>query len=272
MAGRYPPHHLDTVAASLRYKGKLALLSPLNKKSPKGEKLGYLTAMLYLAPASVAGGKSVCPHSTEACRQGCLFTAGRGKTTRVHDARVRRTRLYLEDRALFMSTLMADLGVMQTTADQHEMTLAIRLNGTSDIGWERERFGGLSVFEKFPRAIFYDYTRWPAAHRRVPENWRLTFSLADEPIDFALEHLHAGRSVAAVVPDLERVGAPDWFAFGDQTVHVVDGELHDLRFLDEAPSLVLLKPKVRLRNGGPMVRRGLIAELMKHQRERAPCT
>lgn len=259
---RYPAHHLDTVAATLR-SGKVTLLSPFNEKSPKGEASGYLTAMLYLAPHTIAGGKSVCPHSTEACRAGCLFTAGRGTTPRVYNARVKRTLRYLDDREEFMRELFTDLAVMQDTADEAGLTLAIRLNGTSDILWEREE---PDLFGAFPRAIFYDYTRTPAAHRRVPDNWKLTFSLADDPIHYALTHLRAGRSVAAVVPEHEKAQAPEWFALGDTTVHVVDGELHDLRFLDDAPALVLLKPKGRLRQGGPMVRSALIYNLMiKHK-------
>jgi len=79
---------LATVAASLRW--ELKMLSPLNHKSVKGEAHGFLQAMLYLAPATEAGGKTVCPHSTPACQEGCLFTAGRRKAPRVRDARIRR--------------------------------------------------------------------------------------------------------------------------------------------------------------------------------------
>lgn len=260
----------DSVAATLRRgpsQGGLKLLSPFNQKSPKGEKLGYLSAMLYLAPAQVAGGKTVCPHSTEACRAGCLFTAGRGKTPRVENARIRRTVLYLEHRETFMRTLVEDLNAMQHEADFHGMKLAIRLNGTSDIAFERELLDGKTVFEMYPRAQFYDYCRWPPQHRRVPGNWHLTFSLADDPLSYALEHLRAGRDVAAVVPEKDRAEAPGWFALGDTTVNVVDGELHDLRFLDPAPSLVLLKPKGRLVRGGAMVRHGLIDNLMRAERD-----
>lgn len=261
-----PPTHIGSVAATLRSHRHLSLLSPFNEKSPKGESEGFLTAMMYLAPHTIAGGKSVCPHSTEACRAGCLFTAGRGLTPRVHEARVRRTVRYLSGRAGFMRDLLADLEIMQATADRHGMTLAIRLNGTSDILWEREQ---PSIFDAFPRAIFYDYTRTPALHRRVPENWRLTFSLADDPIRAALEHLQAGRSVAAVVPESDKAQAPGWFMVGDRVVDVVDGELHDLRFLDAPGSLVLLKPKGRLRRGGPMVRERLIPNLQLLQRSAA---
>lgn len=266
MRAKPKAHHLETVAATLRGLGTLSLLSPFNEKSPKGEAYGYLTAMMYLAPHTVAGGKSVCPHSTAACREGCLFTAGRGTTPRVANARIKRTLRYLDGRPGFMRDVVADLTVMQQAADDAGLTLAIRLNGTSDIAWEREN---PSVFEAFPRAIFYDYCRWPPQHRKVPANWHLTFSLADDPLSHAITHLVAGRSVAAIVPEREKAAAPDWFVVGDKTVQVVDGELHDLRFLDPSPSLVLLKPKGRLRRGGPMVHEHLIENLYRLGRDAA---
>jgi hypothetical protein len=266
-----PLHHGDTVAATLRSAPQLKLLSPFNEKTPKGEKLGYLTAMLYLAPATEAGGKSVCPHSTEACQTGCLFWAGRGKTPRVQNARLARTRRFHADREGFLLDLVSDLRLMQGVADREGMKLAIRLNGTSDVLWEREAIdfgrGPETLFELMPRAVYYDYTRTPFQHRKVPENWRLVFSLADSPVALAVEHLRAGRSVAAVVPELAKSFAPNWIAVGDREVTVIDGDEHDLRFLDPVPALVLLKPKGRLLRGGPMVRSGLLRDILRADKE-----
>jgi hypothetical protein len=260
-------HHLDSVAAKYRSGAGFELLSPFNEKTPKGEEEGFLTAMMYLAPHTLAGGKSVCPHSTPACREGCLFSAGRGTTPRVVEARLRRTRWYLERRDSFFDQLVGELVQMQEGADAHGLELAIRLNGTSDILWEREKLEeGKTLFDLFPRATFYDYTRTPAAHRRVPENWRLTFSLADDPLERAVEHLLAGRSVAAVAPEAEKEWVGGWIEVGEHVVTVVDGDEHDLRFLDPAPALVLLKPKGRLRRGGPMVHENIFQRLRQAAR------
>lgn len=254
---------LSSVAAKLRNGSGLELLSPFNEKTPKGEAEGFLTALMYLAPHTLAGGKTVCPHSTAACRAGCLYTAGRGLTPRVQNARLRRTRWFLEDRDGFMDQLVGELVVMERMAKAHGLKLAIRLNGTSDILWEREVLNeaGSTVFDLFPEATFYDYTRTPAAHRKVPANWKLTFSLADDPLSAALEHLRAGRSVAAVAPDAEKEWVGGWIELGDQVVTVIDGDEHDLRFLDPAPALVLLKPKGALRRGGPMIHENLFQRL-----------
>lgn len=250
------------MAATLRNGSRFTLLSPFNEKTPKGEAYGYLQAILYLAPHTLAGGKSLCAHSTEACRAGCLFTAGRGKTPRVENARLRRTRRFLDDRDGFLTDLVAELSEMEAVGWKHGLKLAIRLNGTSDVLWERETLDGVSLFDLFKGATFFDYTRTPPHHRKVPANWSITWSLADDPIASAIEALRAGFNVAAVIPEAEKAAAPDWFEMGDLDVQVVDGEKHDLRFLDPKPSLVLLKPKGRLLRGGPMVRGNLIRDLI----------
>lgn len=254
--------HLDTVSATFR---SLKILSPLNEKGVKAETQGYLQAMLYMAPHTLAGGKTVCPHSTPACREGCLYTAGRGKTPRVQGARLRRTRMFLADREAFLLALIDELDRMQRGAWLNGLKLAIRLNGTSDIRWELEALHGQTIFERFPHATFFDYTRIPAWHRETPANWRLTHSLADQDAGYALAHLAMGRNVAAIVPDEDRLSAPSWFALGSTAVMTVDGEKHDLRFLDPTPALILLKPKGRLAMAAyrsPMVHRGLIKDIL----------
>ena len=273
LAPRRGPHkHAETVASSLRF--ALKTLTALNSKTPTAEKHGYLQSILYLAPHTVAGGATVCPHSTAACRAGCLYSAGRGAFDNVRAARVRRTLAYLNDRPRFLADLVRELRLMEDVARQNGLKLAVRLNGTSDVLWERERLAdGRSLFETFSEATFFDYTRTPAQHRRVPANWHLTFSLADDPLEHAIEHLQAGRSVAAVVPEhlQERlVGDVGHIWLGAVKAHYVDGAAHDLRFLDPRPAIVLLKPKGALRRGGPMVRERLGIDLMLAARSMQP--
>lgn len=253
---------LRTIAAKTR---GFKMLSALNHKSIKGEASGYLTAMLYLAPERVAGGKSLCPYSTPACRDGCLNTAGRGRMPTIQRARIRRARMYLNERDRFFDELIGELACTQDLADQHGLTMAIRLNGTADIAFERERVDGRTLFELFPRARWYDFTRIPTRHRSVPDGWHLTWSLADGTAQDALNHLFAIRSVAAIVPTEDRESAPDWFMVAGRSVMVIDGEEDDLRFLDPPGALVLLRPKGRLAqfSGSPMVHHGLIAALIK---------
>ena len=62
-----------------------------NGKTPKGEKQGYLTAIMYLAPARLSG-YQMCPFAHLAqCEEPCLNTAGRGKFDSTQKARIRKT-------------------------------------------------------------------------------------------------------------------------------------------------------------------------------------
>src|SRR6476660_6317467 len=62
----------------------------------KGNKLGYRTAILYLAPANMSG-NNVCPMAkTAACADACLNTSGRGAMTGVQMSRLRKTLFWLQ--------------------------------------------------------------------------------------------------------------------------------------------------------------------------------
>jgi len=226
------------------------LLTPSNPKIGKSVKFGYLTAVLHLAPADLSG-YEVCPMRTAGCTAACLNTAGRGglakggrlsfadvaKGTRsnaVQAARVRRTKLYFEARAEFMSALIADIEKVIRTAAKLGLKPAIRLNGTSDIPWERVRFGShANVMELFPQVMFYDYTKRPN-RKDLPANYKLCFSLAENNDAEALVALANGLNVAAVFH-----AVPDTF----KGFAVINGDEHDLRFLDPAGVIVGLKAK-----------------------------
>lgn len=51
------------------------LIEMKNAKTVKGEALGYLTGILYLAPANASGRMNVCPSATAGCMKACLFNA-----------------------------------------------------------------------------------------------------------------------------------------------------------------------------------------------------
>jgi hypothetical protein len=123
-----------------------------NPKTIKGQKRGYMTAVLYLAPFKAAG-INVCPMAELAgCAAGCLNTAGRGGIAKdsarfnphgielpdnaIQRARIRRTRFYADDRSAFMAQLVKEIEAFQRKADKKGLVPAVRLNGTSDIQWE----------------------------------------------------------------------------------------------------------------------------------------
>ena len=81
-----------------------------NAKTVKSDKYAdYLTAILYLAPADIAG-PTLCPWADKAgCKQGCLNTAGRGAFSTVQEARIRKTKLFNKERKAFVMMLMGDI-------------------------------------------------------------------------------------------------------------------------------------------------------------------
>lgn len=220
-----------------------------NAKTVKGRKKGYYTAVLYLAPATVSG-YQVCPKSTDGCRAACLNTAGRGQMWGVQAARVRKTKMFFEQRKEFMLLLEREISrfirwTKGQAAKKHKKLIpVVRLNGTSDIKWESVSFVGVdgktykSMMDRFPTIQFYDYTKHTLRH--PPTNYAITFSLAENNDADAKKALDRGLNVAVVFNKL-----PAQAKYSN--TRVVNGDENDLRFLDPKRSIVALKAKGKAR-------------------------
>lgn len=220
---------------------RFRLLTLQNAKTVKGEALGFLTGILYLAPAETAGRGNVCPFASAGCRAACLFTAGRGRFWNVRAARIRKTREFFDSPAHFVDRLAEDVAALVRLAGRRGMRPTVRLNGTSDLPWERIKgTDGRTIFDRFPNVQFYDYTKRPN-RRPIPGNYHLTFSLSESNLYAAQRELSAGRSVA-VVFDVKRKGPLPATWHG---IPVIDGDANDLRFLDPGPCVVGLRAKGR---------------------------
>lgn len=239
-----------------------------NAKTVKGQKVGWMTAVLYLAPYK-ASGFNVCPMAEQAgCHAGCLNTAGRGGISKgskrfktpagmlpdnlIQRARIARTRLYVDDRHEFMRRLYQEIRAFLRKAERAGMQPAIRLNGTSDLQWEKIPFPvsdnkrGIhmvytSVMAAFPQVQFYDYTKiYKRFEREQPSNYHLSlsYSLASRKYAAACTRIHETLDANLIVV----VRSQDVKAF-----HVelggIDGDENDLRFLDPPGSMVYLKAK-----------------------------
>ena len=119
------------------------LLSTANPKIQKGTAQGYLSFILHLAPADLSG-KETCPKRTAGCTAACLNTAGRGgmfkrgeNTNMIQKARIRKTKYFFEDRDAFMLDLAYDIQKAIRFAERKGLTPVFRLNGTSDLSWEK---------------------------------------------------------------------------------------------------------------------------------------
>lgn len=200
-------------------------------KTRKGASKGYMTGILYLAPANISG-INTCPGSSHGCRSACLFTAGRGVMYPVFRARVIKTLAFYFDRGRYISTINKSIKSLKTKAKNKGMTPIVRLNGTSDLLWEKVS----QIITSHPDIQFYDYTKISARFKmRLPENYDLTFSLHEANKSQALEVLKNGGRVAIVF----RNEIPE--VFWDYPV--IDGDKTDLRFLDPKGCIVGLKAK-----------------------------
>jgi hypothetical protein len=219
------------------------LLSTANPKIQKGTKLGYLSFILHLAPADLSG-KNTCPKATAGCKAACLNTAGRGgmfkkgeNTNMIQKARIRKTVQFFFDREQFMADLVADIRKGIKMAEKLNLTPVFRLNGTSDLSWEKYAVEGAdNIFALFPTVQFYDYTK--VLGRKVADipNYFLIFSKADGNDADVSKAMAQGMNVAAVfdsIPDTYN-GRP-----------VINADETDLRFLDPKGVVAGLKAKGR---------------------------
>lgn len=213
--------------------GKQKLLAVGNNaKTVKGDKTSeYLTAILYMAPhKSNTKGVNLCPKASAGCSSACLNTAGRGRFSNVQNARRAKADWFISDRAGFLEQLHKELTNFSRLCAKKGKKPAVRLNGTTDILWER-----YVSMDKYPEIQFYDYTKWEASARakRGP-NYHLTFSRAEDHRESDVHSRMEGGNVAVVFDGLPEsyLGYP-----------VYDGDKTDLRFLDPKGVIVGLTAK-----------------------------
>ena len=217
------------------------LLSQGSMKIDKSNKIQdkYFSRILYLAPHNLADGKrTVCPYATVAqCHEPCLNTAGLGGVyPSIQKARIRKTLLFLNDRDQFMSDLVGDIIKFLLECEKLGKLPCLRLNGTSDIQWENIYLkNGQTLFSLFPEIQFYDYTKIPTRDIGGIRNYHLTWSYseANEKYSNLFEKVEHNKAVVF------RDKLPSMF----KGLKVIDGDKHDMRFLDEPNVVVGLKAK-----------------------------
>ncbi len=180
----------------------------------------------------------ICPYQDIAkCKSACLNTAGLGGVyPSIQKARQRKTDLFLNDRDEFMKQLVHDIHKFIRACDRKEKLPAIRLNGTSDIQWEKIDIDGQNIFEMFPNVQFYDYTKIPTRKVDKIPNYHLTWSYSEANEKYAkvFDQVPNNKAVVFRTKDL-----PSMF----RGLEVIDGDTHDMRFLDKPNSVVGLKAK-----------------------------
>jgi hypothetical protein len=228
------------------------LLSVGNPKTLKGMKQGYNTYILHLAPATLSG-HNTCPKATIGCIDACLNTAGRGgmfkrgeNTNTIQQARIRKTQLFFNDRDLFMVQLVKDIELAIKQSEKKGLIPVFRLNGTSDLSWEKYsvvRNGVVytNIFNAFENIQFYDYTKVLGRKVQNIKNYHLTFSMADGNYMDCKRAVEEGLNIAVVFGIKKGTAMPE--KFFNHNLTVFNGDESDLRFLDPKGCVVGLYAK-----------------------------
>jgi hypothetical protein len=198
----------------------------------------YQTWGLALAPAKESGFQ-LCSSSSPACRAGCLYRQGHARLdAAIVACRLAKAVAWKRHREWFAAVLLHELGVIERRADAEGFEVAVRMNLTSDVLWEREL---PEVFERFPSFQMYDYSKHVPRMTRflggdLPPNYHLTFSRSEDNDTACRAVLAAGGNVAVVFRGRE-------FSARHFGFPVIDGDETDLRFLDPAGVVVALSAK-----------------------------
>jgi hypothetical protein len=241
------------------------IFSTDSAKAAKASGYGYLNAIHYMAPASTAGVGNLCAHASAECIALCLgMYSGQAAmvsdleagTNSVRESRKNKARLFMHERAAYMNETARAIVRVIVKARRDGLTPCIRLNGSTDIAWERLRFAvddstrkalarvGVTMvrnatptlIELFHFVQFVDYTKNPNRMGKAPANLDLTLSYSARNAADCAKALLAGHNVAMVFHG----GLPG--SFGG--FPVIDGDKHDLRHLDPKGGFIVgLSPK-----------------------------
>lgn len=201
-------------------------------KTVKGEKKGFLTAIMYLSPFTISGENMCANAALAACHDACLYSAGRGRMATVSFPRLRKTLFWQQYNDKALRVMAKDLDMLKVKAKYENMTPCVRPNGTSDI--RMENYG---IIQEYNDLQWYDYTKL-ANRKNIPANYDLTFSYSgaagyQSQVDKALEN---GMRIAAVFRNKDMLA----FMVANGSFmgrSVIDADESDLRFLE--PSNVI---------------------------------
>lgn len=225
-------------------------------KTSKGEKMGFLTGILYLAPYKTISIYNTCAMAELAgCDNACLYTAGRGAYSSVQNARINKTNWFYQERESFILQLIDNIKSLIKKANKLQLIPLIRLNGTSDIKWENVSFDYQdkhydNIMQLFPDIQFYDYTKI-INRNNLPANYDLTFSYSGKPefVKYVNKAIDNNMRIAVVFKDKHNL--PNEF----MGLSVVNGDNTDIRHLDPQGVIVALyaKGKAKQDNTGFVV-------------------
>lgn len=250
------------------------IFSTDSAKAVKASEYGYLNAIHYMAPAATAGVGNLCPQASPECMALCLGQySGQAAmvadlengTNNVRESRKAKARLFMHSRAAYLNEIARQIVKVIAKADALGVEPCIRLNGSTDIAFERIRFTvdaktsralaayygdaesceidagyyagrEFTLLSLFPVTQFVDYTKNANRLGKAPRNLDLTLSYSVRNSAECVQALLSGHNVAMVFHG----GLPESFA----GFPVIDGDKHDLRHLDAKGGFIVgLSPK-----------------------------
>ncbi|MBH06023.1 MAG: hypothetical protein CMJ20_06845 [Phycisphaeraceae bacterium] len=206
-------------------------------KSNRNEVRSY-DAAIYMAAHMSSGLANACSGADD-CINPCIVYTGRSM---LHNGpqKTYAKRLYMLIYwpNVFFTLLYRELEAHWRAAQRRGAIPAVRLNGTTDIPWEKV---APWLFKDFPTIQFHDYTKVYSRldRKKLPDNYYLTFSESSSNHHRAKEALERGWNVSFCSDVMPRT----WHGFP-----VTDGDHHDSRYLDPRGHAVWLSPK-RPNNG-----------------------
>ena len=204
------------------------------------------------------------PFSKKSCMDLCISNTGQMKFKDSVNLRNSRTSQFYDWKHSrdpfngFVLKLQSEIEELKTKCLEDGFKLAIRLNTVSDVLWERMPYlNAPNIFEYNNDIIFYDYSKVPIDKRinRIPGNYHLTFSHSGH-FDRSENALKNNINIAIVFyclrencPNCKSYAGnkysckPSIYEMNNKIYKVLDGDINDLRFLDDGPAIIGLSYK-----------------------------
>lgn len=222
-------------------------LTENSTKIEKGLDYGYISQVLYLAPSDLSG-IDLCSSASVGCRLACLNSSGQLGLENGIRATMARTLFFRFRPLVFWSGILEESLRCSRKAKKRGMGHSIRLNGTSDVPFEARKNGKplQALMEALPDTHFYDYTKIAGRcltqyrERHGLERYHLTFSFSGENWKACKIALSHGVNCAVCFDVKRGEELPETY----RGFKVIDGDIHDLRFLDESGVIVGLRYKL----------------------------
>ena len=193
-----------------------------------------------------------CIHSGM-CKGPCLRSTGNMQLPTSGRARYLKTWFFYTEPLAFLRKIISETIENAARCHQNKKKYYLRLNGMSDIEWER--FIYIDALVKDTKGLngFYDYTKYPIKQRvnmapkipggvQFPAKYKIIFSWDEKKtaVKRALEWLQYGAGLSVVYPYSKK---EEVYALKKKFKFLVIGDEDDNRFKDKPNSIVLLKNK-----------------------------